>query len=240
WSSAGPASATCSRIWPSARRQSFPDSVVAAAPGRPASALPLSIACLVSALPLAYPASSLPLSLACLPWSCHLDFFAAGLVDAHALVALDLDAHAIRLAGLGVVDRHVGLVDRHRFLDDAAGRALERIRLGVLLHQVDAFNDQVIVVLAQLHLAALALVTAREHDDFVAFANLVHDSSSYRTSGASDTIFMNFSVRSSRVTGPKMRVPIGSSLLLSSTAALPSNLTSEPSERRMPLAVRTT
>src|SRR6185369_17491804 len=139
WSSAGPASATCSRTWPSARRQSFPDSVFAAAPGRPGSALPLSLACLVSALPLAYLASSLPLSVACLPWSCHLDFFAAGLEDAHALVALDLDTHAIRLAGLGVVDRHVGLVDRHRFLDDAAGRALERIRLGVLLHQVDAF-----------------------------------------------------------------------------------------------------
>jgi hypothetical protein len=46
-----------------------------------------------------------------------------------------------------------------------------------------------------------------------------------RTSGASETIFMNRSVRSSRVTGPKMRVPIGSSLLLSNTAALPSNLT---------------
>ena len=42
------------------------------------------------------------------------------------------------------------------------------------------------------------------------------------------------------VTGPKMRVPIGSSLALSSTAALPSNLTREPSWRRTPLAVRTT
>ena len=51
---------------------------------------------------------------------------------------------------------------------------------------------------------------------------------------------MNFSVRNSRVTGPKMRVPMGSSLALSKTAALPSNLTKEPSLRRMPLAVRTT
>ena len=98
------------------------------------------------------------------------------------------------------------------------------------------------VVLAQRDRAALALVAAGQHDDLVAFANLVHGVSCrpYRTSGASDTIFMNFSVRSSRVTGPKMRVPIGSSLVLSSTAALPSNLTSEPSLRRMPLAVRTT
>jgi hypothetical protein len=37
-----------------------------------------------------------------------------------------------------------------------------------------------------------------------------------------------------------MRVPIGSSLAFNSTAALPSNLTSEPSWRRTPLAVRTT
>ena len=35
---------------------------------------------------------------------------------------------------------------------------------------------------------------------------------------------MNCTVRSSRVTGPKIRVPIGSSLLVNSTAALPSNL----------------
>ena len=46
--------------------------------------------------------------------------------------------------------------------------------------------------------------------------------------------------RSSRVTGPKMRVPIGSCLLLSSTAALPSKRISEPSGRRTPLRVRTT
>src|SRR5690606_20575471 len=60
------------------------------------------------------------------------------------------------------------------------------------------------------------------------------------TSGASETIFMNFSERSSRVTGPKMRVPIGSCLLFSSTAALPSKRISEPSARRTPLRVRTT
>ena len=33
---------------------------------------------------------------------------------------------------------------------------------------------------------------------------------------------MNCAVRSSRVTGPKIRVPIGSSLFVSNTAALPS------------------
>ena len=72
----------------------------------------------------------------------------------------------------------------------------------------------------------LLLVAAGQHDDLVALANLVHGLScpaaAQSTSGASDTIFMKRSVRSSRVTGPKMRVPIGSSLAFSSTAALPS------------------
>src|SRR6185369_8371473 len=64
--------------------------------------------------------------------------------------------------------------------------------------------------------------------------------SSQSTSGASEMIFMNCAVRSSRVTGPKMRVPIGSSLFVSSTAALPSKRISEPSGRRTPNLVRTT
>jgi hypothetical protein len=51
---------------------------------------------------------------------------------------------------------------------------------------------------------------------------------------------MKRSVRSSRVTGPKMRVPIGSSFGLRSTAAFVSKRTTEPSGRRTPLAVRTT
>ncbi len=51
---------------------------------------------------------------------------------------------------------------------------------------------------------------------------------------------MNCTLRSSRVTGPKIRVPIGSSLLVSSTAALVSKRISDPSARRTPLLVRTT
>ena len=43
------------------------------------------------------------------------------------------------------------------------------------------------------------------------------------TSGASEMIFMNRFSRSSRATGPKTRVPIGSLLSLISTAALVSN-----------------
>ena len=51
---------------------------------------------------------------------------------------------------------------------------------------------------------------------------------------------MWFLERSSRVTGPKMRVPTGSPWALTSTAALRSKRISEPSGRRTPLAVRTT
>ena len=91
--------------------------------------------------------------------------------------------------------------------------------------------------------AALALVAAGDDDDVVALLDLAHrcrSPAAYSTSGASDTIFMNRSVRSSRVTGPKMRVPIGSSLGLSSTAALVSKRISAPSARRTPWRVRTT
>ncbi len=44
----------------------------------------------------------------------------------------------------------------------------------------------------------------------------------HMTSGASETIFMNFFSRSSRATGPKMRVAAGSPASLTMTAALSS------------------
>src|SRR6185436_4067450 len=66
-----------------------------------------------------------------------LDFVAAGLEHAHGVVlrlarlllvvGKHLEAHAIGLAGLGVEDRHVGLVDRQRLVDHAAGGALQRV-----------------------------------------------------------------------------------------------------------------
>ena len=53
-------------------------------------------------------------------------------------------------------------------------------------------------------------------------------------------IFMWFFARSSRGTGPKMRVPIGSDDLFTITAAFLSKRMVEPSLRAMSLAVRTT
>ena len=53
-------------------------------------------------------------------------------------------------------------------------------------------------------------------------------------------IFMKFFERSSRTTGPKMRVPTGSFWLLRITAAFRSKRIAVPSSRRTSLAVRTT
>ena len=53
-------------------------------------------------------------------------------------------------------------------------------------------------------------------------------------------IFMWFLARSSRGTGPKIRVPTGSFCLLTMTAADLSKRMTEPSLRMMSLAVRTT
>jgi hypothetical protein len=50
------------------------------------------------------------------------------------------------------------------------------------------------------------------------------DAMAQSTSGASEMIFMNFFSRSSRPTGPKMRVPRGSPSFLRITAAFSSNL----------------
>lgn len=53
-------------------------------------------------------------------------------------------------------------------------------------------------------------------------------------------IFMNPSERNSLAIGPKIRVPMGSPLFASKTAAFSSNLTQVSSGRLIDLAVRTT
>src|ERR1700751_6062161 len=127
---------------------------------------------------------------------------------AHALALLVAGhAHARRLLGLGVHDRHVGGVDRALLLDhadlhvgpagDGALMALDHVQpldVDALLLRVDAD-----------HLAGLAPVLAGDHDHLVVRAQLHAQS----TSGARLTIFMNPPSRSSRATGPKMRVPRG-------------------------------
>src|SRR5699024_1589152 len=84
-------------------------------------------------------------------------------------------------------------------------------------------------------LALGALVLAGDDQHRVALVDL----HVYSTSGASETMRMNRLSRSSRPTGPKMRVPRGSLSFLMMTAAFSSNLMYEPSGRRRSLAVRT-
>src|ERR1700730_4891726 len=146
-----------------------------------------------------------------------------------------LDPDAIALLGARVPDGNLRHRQRHLLLDDAALLARLRVRLLVLLHHVHALHDHAAVGEHLDHRATAALVTAGQHHHLIAFADLFHS-----TSGAREMIFMNCTLRSSRVTGPKMRVPIGSSLLVSRTAASPSKRISEPSATRTPRRVRTT
>src|ERR1700685_1657775 len=120
--------------------------------------------------------------------------------------------------------------------DDAALLGLGLLL--VALHHVDAANQRLALVRVHLeHLAGTALVAAAQHDHLVALADL---GGHHSTSGASEMIFMWFLARSSRGTGPKIRVPTGSICGLISTAALRSTRITEPSARRMSLATRTT
>src|SRR5580704_2884924 len=150
-------------------------------------------------------------------------------------IRLNLETNARRLAVLAD-DRDVGQVDRRLLRNDAAF-----LRLGLLLvtlDEIDAADQRLVVVGTHLeHLTGAALVAARQHDDLVTLPDL---GSHHSTSGASEMIFMWFLARSSRGTGPKMRVPTGSDWLLISTAALRSKRMTEPSARRMSLRTRTT
>src|SRR3954447_12123730 len=137
--------------------------------------------------------------------SVDLGVGAAG--NAHALaVGARLHADPGGLLGLGVDERHVGDVDRTLALDDARLRVgIHRGRALVALDDVDALDEDAVALgLGAQDLAGLALVLARDHDDLVVTTD-PHQS----TSGASEMIFMKPPSRSSRATGPKMRVPRG-------------------------------
>src|SRR5690349_15939614 len=99
-----------------------------------------------------------------------------------------------------------------------------------------ALDPALRVGLGGLAMAGRDVDAGQDHDS-VALLDL--HSHGYRTSGARLMIFMCFLARSSRTTGPKIRVPIGSALLLTRTAAFESKRIVEPSGRWMSLAVRT-
>src|ERR1700712_5337738 len=90
--------------------------------------------------------------------------------DRHAdprAVAL-LDAHARRLAVLGVNERHVGDVDRPLLLDHAAGLVGPGGGALVALDDVQALDEDAAAVgLHAQDLAGLAAVLARDEHDLV-------------------------------------------------------------------------
>src|SRR4051794_28562266 len=157
--------------------------------------------------------------------------------DAAAVVVLAV-ADPGRLV-LGVDHHHVAHVDGRLLRDDPAllGAALAGADAGVLLHPADALDEHLPRLREGGDDAALgALVLAGQHQDGVALLHLhrrrlgaagrrlglVGGRHDHNTSGASEMIRMNRLSRSSRPTGPKMRVPRGSPLSRMMTAAFSS------------------
>src|SRR5487761_1243901 len=133
--------------------------------------------------------------------------------DAH-LASLLVDRHADprRLPARRADDRHRRDVQGHELVDDAALVRAGR-RLGVPLRHVHTLEDHLALGRHRPdHLAAVALVLARPHDHPVALSYAHHN-----TSGASDTILMNFLPPSSRPPDRKMGVPRGCCWSLIST-----------------------
>src|SRR3546814_2084422 len=87
-----------------------------------------------------------------------------------------------------------------------------RVRLGglaVTSSDVNAFDNQFPVLRHHLdNIAGTPLILARQYDDLIALLDL--RGGHYSTSGARLMIFICFLPRSSRTTGPKIRVPMGS------------------------------
>src|SRR5699024_2380973 len=144
-----------------------------------------------------------------------------GTATAVAFYLLDAVTDPGALLGLRVDQHHVADVNRgFDGLDaTAAATAVGLADLGVAGDPLHAFDDEPVGVLENFQdPPLLPLVTATDDDDEVALLDLRHQI----TSGASETIRMNLLSRSSRATGPKIRVPRGSPSFLKITAAFSS------------------
>src|SRR5260221_8784401 len=150
-----------------------------------AGGLPAGFASLA---PLA-PFTSLSLFSLAMVLASNVHDFAVGLEEAHlaggvgALRFQELESDAVALAGGGVQQQHVGDVHRHLLVDDAALLVLHRIRALVLLHAVQALDEDLAALIDAKHAAALALCLAGGDDHQVALPAFLHASAPTRLPG---------------------------------------------------------
>src|SRR5690348_34573 len=156
--------------------------------------------------------------------------------------------NAHRLVAAGAHDHHVGNRDRALALRDSALDLLARVRPRVALDHHHVLHQH--LARFPVHPQDASRFPAVPPGDHL-YGVLPFQIDPYRlgrlsfcdchqiTSGASDTIFMNFLSRSSRATGPNTRVPTGSPTSLINTAALESKRMYVPSRRRVSFRIRT-
>src|SRR6476661_3020094 len=115
---------------------------------------------------------------------------------------------------------------------DLSGRIILRFSQ-VLFDNANAFDQHALLSCKDCEdSAGRTTEVPGNHLDLIAFFNVMLDAV-HKTSGASDTIFIKLRSRSSRATGPKIRVPRGFKSLSIMTMALLSKRSSEPSSRRI-------
>ena len=123
----------------------------------------------------------------------------------------------------------------HLFLNYSAWNTSIWIGLLMLARHINAFHQHLVIREYTNYRPSPTLIFTSDHNNFITLFNFSHmNTPIYKTSGAREIIFMNLLERNSRVTGPKIRVPIGSCLAFRRTAAFPSNLIEEPSDLRTP------
>src|SRR5450432_281682 len=145
---------------------------------------------------------------------------------------IDMVRNAHGLVAARANDQDVGRLNRALALRDAALDLLGRVGTRVALDHHYVLHQQLARLPVDRQTAAgLSLVAAGDDFDRV-FLLEIHANRLGRlplcnrhqiTSGASETIFMNFFSRSSLATGPNTRVPTGSPTSLINTAAFESN-----------------
>ncbi len=150
-----------------------------------------------------------------------------------------MDNYKPRLEKLYLEKYRSSLKDQFKYKNDLMIPKIDKVVLNMGIGEAvadtkkvkSAHNDLMLIagqlpVFTFLDLTSLALIFSGQHYDTIAF---FYSCSHYSTSGANDTIFINFFNLNSLTTGPKIRVPIGSPELLSKTAAFVSNLIELPS-----------